>query len=235
MYGNRRKAFLVSAVLVGGAMLMTACQDGDADAAQGSTSAAPAGHTDTATGGDRGSDRSGGKGTDTASGSGTRGQNTASVSDSGSGSGSGSSDSGKVAKCRTDGLKITATDNTIDGDPDLTVVVAMKNTGAECAMSGYAGVDLKTNAGPLSATRTGQEPVSFTLKTGESTFFPINYPANDTGGSGIRITGLLVTPPNETKTAAVQWPGAASLPISENGSTPVKIGPLGSAGQGGAQ
>lgn len=102
-------------------------------------------------------------------------------------------------------------------------------------MSGYAGVDLKTNAGPLSATRTGQKPVSFTLKTGESTFFPINYPANDTGGSGIRITGLLVTPPNETKTATVQWPGAASLPISENGSTPVKIGPLGSAGQGGAQ
>ncbi|WP_328865913.1 DUF4232 domain-containing protein [Streptomyces sp. NBC_00304] len=216
MYGNRRKAFLVSAVLVGGAMLMTACQDGDADAAQGSTSAAPAGHTDTATGGDQ----SGGKGTASVS-----------VSDSGSGS----SDSGKVAKCRTDGLKITATDNTIGGDPDLTVVVAMKNTGAECAMSGYAGVDLKTNAGPLSATRTGQEPVSFTLKTGESTFFPINYPANDTGGSGIRITGLLVTPPNETKTAAVQWPGAASLPISENGSTPVKIGPLGSAGQGGAQ
>lgn len=233
MYGNRRKAFLVSAVLVGGAMLMTACQDGDADAAQGSTSAAPAGQTDTATGGDKGSDQSGGKGTSTASGSGTGGQNTASVSDSGSGSGS--SDSGKVAKCRTDGLKITATDNTIGGDPDLTVVVAMKNTGAECAMSGYAGVDLKTNAGPLSATRTGQEPVSFTLKTGESTFFPINYPANDTGGSGIRITGLLVTPPNETKTAAVQWPGAASLPISENGSTPVKIGPLGSAGQGGAQ
>ncbi|WP_371776842.1 DUF4232 domain-containing protein [Streptomyces sp. NBC_01438] len=235
MYGNRRKAFLVSAVLVGGALLMTACQDGDADAAQGSTSAAPAGQTDTATGGEQGSDQSGGKDTATDSGSGTGGQDAASVSVSDSGSGSGSSAGGKVAKCRTDGLDITATDNTIGGDPDLTVVVAMKNTGAECAMSGYAGVDLKTNAGPLSATRTGQKPVSFTLKTGESTFFPINYPANDTGGSGIRITGLLVTPPNETKTATVQWPGAASLPISENGSTPVKIGPLGSAGQGGAQ
>ncbi|MEU2915663.1 hypothetical protein ACWCQ0_19540 [Streptomyces massasporeus] len=29
MSGNRRKAFLVSAVLVGGALLMTACQDTD--------------------------------------------------------------------------------------------------------------------------------------------------------------------------------------------------------------
>ncbi|MFE2926140.1 hypothetical protein [Streptomyces goshikiensis] len=47
MSGNRRKAFLVSAALIGGAMLMTACQDSDATtdtgAAPGSTSAAPAG------------------------------------------------------------------------------------------------------------------------------------------------------------------------------------------------
>ncbi|MFF4367099.1 DUF4232 domain-containing protein [Streptomyces sp. NPDC001594] len=46
MSGNRRHAFLVSAVLVGGALLLTACQDSDAaggtGAAQGS-SAAPAG------------------------------------------------------------------------------------------------------------------------------------------------------------------------------------------------
>lgn len=47
MSGNRRKAFLVSAALIGGAMLMTACQDSDATtdtgAAPGSSAAAPAG------------------------------------------------------------------------------------------------------------------------------------------------------------------------------------------------
>ncbi|MFE3991459.1 DUF4232 domain-containing protein [Streptomyces goshikiensis] len=47
MSGNRRKAFLVSAAFIGGAMLMTACQDSDATtdtgAAPGSSSAAPAG------------------------------------------------------------------------------------------------------------------------------------------------------------------------------------------------
>ncbi|MFF7189678.1 hypothetical protein ACFZAR_31620 [Streptomyces sp. NPDC008222] len=47
MSGNRRKAFLVSAAIVGGAMLMTACQDSNAatgtGAAQGSASATPAG------------------------------------------------------------------------------------------------------------------------------------------------------------------------------------------------
>ncbi|OKI41973.1 hypothetical protein A6A28_25820 [Streptomyces sp. CB03578] len=47
MSGNRRKAFLVSAALIGGAMLMTACQDSDATtdtgAAPGSSASAPAG------------------------------------------------------------------------------------------------------------------------------------------------------------------------------------------------
>ncbi|MDQ0812468.1 hypothetical protein QFZ63_004182 [Streptomyces sp. B3I7] len=49
MSGNRRKALLVSAVIVGGAMLMTACQDGDTStdtgASQGSSSAASSGKT----------------------------------------------------------------------------------------------------------------------------------------------------------------------------------------------
>ncbi|WP_405932171.1 DUF4232 domain-containing protein [Streptomyces sp. NBC_00827] len=59
MSGNRRKAFLVSAALVGGAMLMTACQDTDSDtatatgtdtgAAQSPSSTTPA--TPTASGG----------------------------------------------------------------------------------------------------------------------------------------------------------------------------------------
>ncbi|WP_433919172.1 DUF4232 domain-containing protein [Streptomyces canus] len=47
MSGNRRKAFLVSAALIGGAMLMTACQNADAatganaGASQGSSSSSP--------------------------------------------------------------------------------------------------------------------------------------------------------------------------------------------------
>lgn len=45
MSGSHHKAFLVSAALVGGAMLMTACQDSDAatdtGAAKGSSSATP--------------------------------------------------------------------------------------------------------------------------------------------------------------------------------------------------
>ncbi|MET7656394.1 MULTISPECIES: DUF4232 domain-containing protein [unclassified Streptomyces] len=67
MSGNRRKAFLVSAALVGGAMLMTACQDTatNTDAAQGSSSATPAGDAATPSGSSTtGSGQGTGKGSD---------------------------------------------------------------------------------------------------------------------------------------------------------------------------
>ncbi|GAB1329724.1 hypothetical protein ACE1SV_40630 [Streptomyces sennicomposti] len=104
--------------------------------------------------------------------------------------------------------------------------------GRSCTISGYAGVDLKTNAGSVSAQRVGKSTGPSVLKAGQATYFGISYPINDTGGSGVRITGLLVTPPNETKTVSLSWPGGSSLPAEEGG-TAVKVGPVGSAGQGG--
>ncbi|MFB6991547.1 MULTISPECIES: DUF4232 domain-containing protein [unclassified Streptomyces] len=71
MSGNRRKAFLVSAAVVGGALLMTACQDTDTNtdtgAAQGSSSAASTAPSASSTAGsgqgtDKGSDATTGKG-----------------------------------------------------------------------------------------------------------------------------------------------------------------------------
>ncbi|MEE1735706.1 DUF4232 domain-containing protein, partial [Streptomyces sp. BE147] len=71
------------------------------------------------------------------------------------------------------------------------------------------------------------------LKDGESTFFGITYPLNESGGSGVRITGLVVTPPDETKSVTLDWPGAATLPVTDGSGSPVTVGPIGSAGQGG--
>ena len=231
MSGNRRKAFLVSAAIVGGAMLTTACQDTDSNSgtAQGPSSAttpatepaAPPGSSTT------GGNQSGGKdstgkdsGTKTSGGQGTT-------------AGTGPGDNGSIGKCRTDDLRITAIDSTIGGDLDATVAVTIKNIGHNCSMSGFAGVDLETNQGPLSAKRTGQPAESFILKSDTSVSFGITYPTNDTGGSGVRITGLKVTPPGETKTVTLRWPGAATLPITDGAGSPVNVGPIGSAGQGG--
>ncbi|MFE4665510.1 DUF4232 domain-containing protein [Streptomyces sp. NPDC056716] len=73
MSGNRRKALLLSAALVSGALLMTACQNSDTGAAQDPATAAPAGNTaaptDSEQGGDQGSGVADG-GSDDAPGSG---------------------------------------------------------------------------------------------------------------------------------------------------------------------
>ncbi|WP_433894377.1 DUF4232 domain-containing protein [Streptomyces sp. CA-111067] len=144
----------------------------------------------------------------------------------------GSSGSGKPGRCGTDDLKITASNTTIDGDPTPSVTVTLKNSGGrDCTIYGYAGVNLNTSGGSVPAERSGQKSTSAVLKSGKSTFFPITYPANKTGGSGVRITGLVVTPPDETKSVTLSWPGESTLPATNGSGTPVKIGPVGSAGQ----
>lgn len=155
--------------------------------------------------------------------------------DQGTVAGTGSNKGGKIDKCYTDELEVTAQDATITGDEDGTVAVTFTNGGGrDCAISGYAGVDLKTSAGTVSAERTGEKYPSVVLKDGEAVSFAIGYPVNRTGGTGVRITKLVVTPPNETKSVTLNWPGGASLPVTDKpGGAGVQVGPIGSAGQGG--
>ncbi len=71
----------------------------------------------------------------------------------------------------------------------------LKNGGGrDCSLAGYAGVDLKTNSGTVSAERTGESAPSVVLADGDTVTFGITYPINDSGGSGVRVTGLVVTP-----------------------------------------
>ncbi|MEU4871692.1 hypothetical protein [Streptomyces sp. NPDC021608] len=116
MIRNRRKAFLVSAALLGGTLLMTACsQSDDADSSSakadtsaaadksgatgaGGASASPSGSGNTSGGGTSGSGKSSGGGSATGSGSTSGGGTSGSGSTSGGGtSGSGgTSDSGET-------------------------------------------------------------------------------------------------------------------------------------------
>ncbi|WP_328444156.1 DUF4232 domain-containing protein [Streptomyces sp. NBC_00386] len=222
-----------AALAVAAGLSLTACQNGDDGTGQSAPSATS--HESAPGGGasSNGADQSGGSssgGSDQSGGAGT-GKGSAGK---GSSAGTGSDASGKVDRCHTDELEITAKDDTIDGDPDGTVVVQLKNGGGrDCTISGYAGVDLKTGSGSVSAKRTGAPADKTVLKSGQSTAFGITYPLNESGGSGVRITGLLVTPPNETKTVTLAWPGGPTLPVTDGAGTPVKVGPIGSAGQGG--
>ncbi|MEU1409461.1 DUF4232 domain-containing protein [Streptomyces sp. NPDC005728] len=211
-----------AALAVAAGLSLTACQNGADGAGQSEPSSAPTAPSSGGGSGSGSSDPGGAKDSTGTSSSGTR-----------TGAGAGSNKNSSVGRCRTDELEITAQDNTIDGDPDRTVVVELKNRGGrDCVISGYAGVDLKTNAGSLSAKRTGQETSSSILKNGKSIYFPIEYPFSKSGGSGVRVTALVVTPPNETKSVTLHWPGAATLPVTDGSGSPVKVGPVGSAGQG---
>ncbi|MER5924649.1 DUF4232 domain-containing protein [Streptomyces mirabilis] len=221
-----------AALAVAAGLSLTACQNDNAGTGQSDPSS-PSTVSSSGGGSDSGSSDQGGAKNSAGISSAT---NSGATSSGGTGTaaGTGSNANAKVGKCRTDELEITAKDNTIDGDPDGTVVVTLTNhSGRDCTISGYAGVDLKTNAGSLSAKRTGQQAGSAILKNGKSTYFPVNYPFNKSGGSGVRITGLVVTPPDETKSVTLNWPGAATLPVTDGSGSPVKVGPVGSAGQGG--
>ncbi|MGW6056670.1 DUF4232 domain-containing protein [Streptomyces sp. NPDC055189] len=210
-----------AALAVAASLSLTACNDEDV-AGQGDPSAASSSSSDSGSG-SGGSEQGGGK--DSGGKSGGQGTDA----------GAGSEENADLAKCRTDDLEISAQDSTIDGDTEGTVAVTMLNGGGkDCAISGFAGVDLKTSEGALSAKRTGEPADPGVLKDGESVSFGVTYPVNDSGGSGVSVTGLVVTPPGETKSFALEWPGAKTLPVTDGAGSPVKVGAIGSAGQGGA-
>ncbi|WP_037916772.1 DUF4232 domain-containing protein [Actinacidiphila yeochonensis] len=247
----RARKVTLAVLAVAAGLSLAACQGGTGGAAQSAPSSVPAvsslaggsgsgsGGADQGGGAESAGTGSGGAGagvgsdgsTSTGSGSGSGGSNGAG---SGTSGGTASNANSGVGRCHTGELEITAQDGTIDGDPEGTVVVELKNQGGgDCVIAGYAGVDLETSAGALSAQRTGQETTSSVLKSGESTYFPVEYPINTSGGSGVRVTGLVVTPPNETTSVTLSWPGAATLPVTDGSGSPVQVGPVGSAGQGG--
>ncbi|MBL1112868.1 DUF4232 domain-containing protein [Streptomyces sp. 110] len=208
----------IAALAVAAGLSLTACQNDDDSAGKSDPSSASSASSSGGGSGSGGSDQGGGKDS----------------GEQGTAAGTGSNEDGKIDKCRTDELEVTAADRTIDGDGEGTVAVTLKNGGGrDCAISGFAGVDLKTSEGALSAKRSGQPADTHILKDGESTYFGVNYPVNDSGGSGVRVTGLVVTPPNETKSVTLDWPGGGTLPVTDGSGSPVKVGPIGGIGQGG--
>ncbi|MFD8119272.1 DUF4232 domain-containing protein [Streptomyces microflavus] len=149
--------------------------------------------------------------------------------DQGSAGGTGT----KPERCHTDDLTITASDATIGGDETKTVAVTLLNkSDRECSIKGFAGVNLLSSEGAIPAARRDQKDDGTVLKSGEPTYFGIFYKANESGGSGVRIKGLVVTPPDEKKSVTLKWPGEPSLPVTDSPDPSVEIGPMGSVGQG---
>ncbi|WP_399926793.1 DUF4232 domain-containing protein [Streptomyces kanamyceticus] len=204
---------LLAGLTLLGALSLTACNGDDGSGASSSAGTKPSAASDDA---GTGSGGSGSSGSDSAG--------------AGSGSGSGSGQNGKAGSCRSDELEVTAHDNSTDKTEGVVTVVFKNGGGRDCTINGYAGVDLKSAMGDtLSVERNGEQPHSAVLKDGESAAFNITFPVNNSGGSGVRIAKILVTPPGETKTVTIAWP-AGSLPVSGEGSSSgpkLAVGPVG--------
>ncbi|MFF3710981.1 DUF4232 domain-containing protein [Streptomyces phaeochromogenes] len=217
---NARRTTLFATLGLAAALTLTACGGGDDDTSGDTPSGAPsssasAGATET------GASDSGSSG-----GSDAGATATGSATGSATGTGAGSGSDGKTSICRTDELEVNAADNTTDKKEGV-VTVQLKNAGGrDCSINGYAGVDLKAADGStLSVERNGEPVYPAVLKNGDSAAFNITFPYNNSGGSGVRLTDILVTPPNETKYVRVAWP-AGTLPVTDGSSSgKLQIGP----------
>ncbi|WP_326686567.1 MULTISPECIES: DUF4232 domain-containing protein [unclassified Streptomyces] len=170
-----------------------------------------------------GADAEDGKGSPDGSGNndaGTSGAGGGSGSEGGSGPGA-----GNAGPCKTSQLAFSTSNGMAEG----TLVVNLKNTGtATCTLKGFPGADLKGEGGSLPAARRNAAAPMVSVDSGEATHFTLNYPANDSGGSGVNMTSLVVTPPNETHSQTL--PVSINLPVSDSAGPGIAVGPVG-AGQ----
>lgn len=187
MSGNRRKAFLVSAALVCGAMLMTACQDTDTDtdtgAAQGSASATPAGDAATPSGS---STTGSGQGTD----KGSDATGTGSEDGAGSGVDTGNGEREPVRQsCGANDISWSTRSETQGGGYIL--IIAKAKSGITCilpaALPTVAFGSDGTEAGPAEQA-VGEQ---ITLSGSTTAYAGVN-PKSTSGNGGKELDSIIV-------------------------------------------
>ncbi|WP_328914969.1 MULTISPECIES: DUF4232 domain-containing protein [unclassified Streptomyces] len=149
------------------------------------------------------------------------GKGAAATSDSGKGSsdGSGTADGGV---CQTAHLSFTSSFGMAEGE----VLINLTNTGAgACTMHGFPGVDLKGRYGTVSAERSHVTAPDVTLRSGEATRFTLHFPPNNSGGSGVTFTSLVVTPPNETHSHTMAL--SINIPAGDGSGPTITVDPVG--------
>jgi hypothetical protein len=212
----RKLSMLVLATAAAG-LALTAC-DGNAStdsAASPSSSATPAAGTGTP-------DANAPRPAAGTPGSGT-GQNASGGGTGSTGTGGGNGQAPGGTTCETAHLAFTSSHGMAEGE----WLINLKNTGTHtCTMHGFPGADLKGGDGTISAARSTVAAPHVTLRPGEETRFTLHYPVNDSGGSGVTFTTLIVTPPNETHSHTM--PLTVNVPVTDGSSAPgVTVDPVG--------
>ncbi|WP_238783099.1 DUF4232 domain-containing protein [Streptomyces monomycini] len=220
---RRRTLRIAAATLTAVAGLtLTACTGSDADGANradsGVAAAEPdgAGSSASVQGSEPQTPTGGQSGSEAKAGSGTGGKTGGAGKQAG---GSHATGGGKAAagteRCHTSGLTaVFATGEDAVPDPDTdgpttTSIVLTNKSNRSCKIGGFAGIDLKPDAGGpgWSLTRSSAQHSSLTLAPGESTDFTLNLGmAKENAEDSWLPRTVTVTPPNETTSLTLKWP-----------------------------
>jgi hypothetical protein len=119
------------------------------------------------------------------------------------------------AKCTLAELKASRGRTTGEAGQRHTVIVWTNSSAKTCTMTGFGGIDLQGPPDPTfgptySLPRAGKPATTVRLAPGGTAHTTITWlPPQD--GPGWTPTKLLITPPDETRSATVAWPGGAVL------------------------
>jgi hypothetical protein len=119
-----------------------------------------------------------------------------------------------TARCTLDEVAASLGRTTGEAGQRHTAVVWTNTSTEPCTMTGFGGVDLQGPDDPMGPTyslRRAEQPASpVRLAPGGTAHTTITWlPPQD--GSDWVPTGMLVTPPDETRSASLEWPGGAVL------------------------
>lgn len=133
--------------------------------------------------------------------------------------GEGAGDSGggggrAVGRCTDGDLGVATGRTTGEAGQRHTTVVWTNTSSRACTMTGFGGVDLRGPADPMgpsySLPRSSKQASPVRLEPGGSAHTLITWlPPQD--GPGWQPTQLVVTPPDETTSTMLPWPGGAVL------------------------
>ncbi|WP_329133573.1 DUF4232 domain-containing protein [Streptomyces sp. NBC_01476] len=120
-----------------------------------------------------------------------------------------------IGRCHTAGLKFSfgngdGTYSSSDDQQHLQVLMT-NSGGSTCTVKGFPGVDLKA-ADTWSLTRAAKTASTVTLKPGATASFVITFLPFEVGsGEEFKAASVVITPPNETTSVTLNWPGGSVL------------------------
>ncbi|MGE3288351.1 MAG: DUF4232 domain-containing protein [Pseudonocardia sp.] len=122
---------------------------------------------------------------------------------------------GAATRCTLADLQATIGRTTGEAGQRHTAVIWTNTSGRDCTMTGFGGVDLEGPDDPTfgptySLPRSSTAPSTVRLAPGATASTTITWlPPQD--GPGWTPTQMLVTPPDETRSATLLWPEGAVL------------------------